>query len=120
MDCKVLFTDDSVCCGAAQSAVDQATSRGVLFVASAGNEGVDTDSTPHYPSSLPDDIVLAVAATDRTGALWCASSGETYMCASVHVRSILVIVCMGIALYCWWLFHVMPCTTASPYQISRK
>ena len=42
----------------------------VLFVASAGNDGIDTDTTPHYPSSLPDDIVLSVAATTGGGVLW--------------------------------------------------
>ena len=56
--------------GAVQTAIDQATQRGVLFVASAGNDGVNTDTTPHYPSSLPDDIVLAVGASTRTDTLW--------------------------------------------------
>ena len=58
-----------------QTAIDQATQRGVLFVASAGNEGANTDVTPHYPSSLPDDIVLAVGASTRTDTLWYALHG---------------------------------------------
>ena len=44
----------------------------MLLVASAGNDGVNTDTTPHYPSSLPDDIVLAVAATTKANMIWCA------------------------------------------------
>ena len=51
-----------------------ATQRGVLFVASAGNDGVNTDLQPHYPSSLPDNIVLAVAATTRKNTIWYASA----------------------------------------------
>ena len=61
--------------GLMQTAIDQATQRGVLFVASAGNDGVNTDVTPHYPSSLPDDIVLAVGASTRTDTLWYAAHG---------------------------------------------
>ncbi|KAK9808130.1 hypothetical protein WJX73_010273 [Symbiochloris irregularis] len=54
-----------------QTAVDALTSRGILFLASSGNEGYNTDTTPHYPSSLSADIVLAVAATnDKNGRLW--------------------------------------------------
>ena len=56
-----------------QSAINEATQRGVLFVASAGNDGVNTDTTPHFPSSLPDDIVLAVAASTRTDTIWWVS-----------------------------------------------
>ncbi|KAK9808061.1 hypothetical protein WJX73_000076 [Symbiochloris irregularis] len=53
-----------------QAAVNQATQRGVLFVASAGNDGDDTDTTKHYPSSLPDAVVLAVAASNSANSLW--------------------------------------------------
>lgn len=49
-----------------QAAVGHAASMGVLFVASAGNNGEDTDTVEHFPSGLPDDIVLAVAAGDRS------------------------------------------------------
>src|SRR6266545_2835636 len=45
-------------------AIIYATSKGVLVVAAAGNLG---DATPHYPAAFPE--VLAVGATDNTGAL---------------------------------------------------
>jgi subtilisin family serine protease len=43
----------------------EAAANDVLLVASAGNEGVDTDVVPHFPSSLPHENVISVAATFR-------------------------------------------------------
>ncbi len=60
-----------------QAALDHLSARGALVVASAGNDGMDTDTTPHYPSSLPDDIILAVGASTRQNALWWATSSVT-------------------------------------------
>jgi len=37
-----------------------------LFVAAAGNSNVDTDSSPHYPSSYGHDNVISVASTQQT------------------------------------------------------
>ena len=57
------------CC--AQTAVNQASSRGVLVVCSAGNDGENTDTTNHYPSSLQVDVILSVgASTQTTDKLW--------------------------------------------------
>ena len=42
---------------------------GVLFVAAAGNDGVDNDVTPHYPSSYDLENVIAVASTDHNDLL---------------------------------------------------
>lgn len=53
-----------------QTAVIQASTRGVLVVCSAGNDGVDTDTTPHYPSSLPVDVVFSVGASTTNDTLW--------------------------------------------------
>jgi subtilisin family serine protease len=50
-------------------------SLGVLFVASAGNDGTDSDVTPHYPSSLPNANVISVGALEEAGSLW---SGSNY------------------------------------------
>ena len=55
---------------ALQTAAAHAASRGVLLVASAGNGGLDTDIVDHFPSSLPDAAVVAVAASTRDGSLW--------------------------------------------------
>jgi len=49
--------------------------RGSLIVASAGNEGVNTDTTAHYPSSLPDAVIMAVAASTNTNQVWCGARG---------------------------------------------
>ena len=42
---------------------------GVLFVAAAGNNGVNTDFSPNYPSSYDLDCIVAVAATDHNDQL---------------------------------------------------
>lgn len=36
----------------------------ILFVAAAGNDEVDNDANPHYPSSYEHESVLAIASTD--------------------------------------------------------
>jgi subtilisin family serine protease len=50
---------------ALQDAIDAARQAGVLFVAAAGNSAVNTDISPHYPSSYPLDNIIAVAASDH-------------------------------------------------------
>ena len=42
---------------------------GQLFVAAAGNDGVDNDATPHYPSSYDLPNIIAVAAIASDGSL---------------------------------------------------
>jgi subtilisin family serine protease/subtilisin-like proprotein convertase family protein len=48
-----------------KEAIDNARARGHIFVAAAGNNGVNTDQHPEYPGSYPLDNVVSVAATDR-------------------------------------------------------
>lgn len=38
---------------------------GIMFVASAGNDAVDTDLSPHYPSSYTNPSVISVASSTR-------------------------------------------------------
>ncbi|HWO23708.1 MAG TPA: S8 family serine peptidase, partial [Kofleriaceae bacterium] len=38
---------------------------GMLFIAAAGNNGSNTDASPHYPSSYDLTNIISVAATDR-------------------------------------------------------
>jgi len=45
-------------------AISAAQDAGHLFVAAAGNDGVDTDITPSYPASYDLDNIVSVAATD--------------------------------------------------------
>ncbi|MGC6452923.1 MAG: S8 family serine peptidase [Candidatus Puniceispirillaceae bacterium] len=41
----------------------------MLFIVSAGNDGVDLDQTPVYPAALPLDNLLAVTSSDDFGRL---------------------------------------------------
>ncbi|MDH4239042.1 MAG: S8 family serine peptidase, partial [Phycisphaerae bacterium] len=65
-----------------ETAITDARDQGVLFVAAAGNSGVDNDSQPHYPSSYDVSNVIAVAATDDDDAL---ASFSNYGAESVDV-----------------------------------
>ncbi len=51
------------------AAIGAANDAGILFIAAAGNDGSDNDSSPHYPSSYDNDNVIAVAATDHNDAM---------------------------------------------------
>jgi subtilisin family serine protease len=45
-------------------AISEAGDRGVLFVAAAGNEGENADSSPEYPAAFDLPNVISVAASD--------------------------------------------------------
>ncbi len=58
--------------GADQSlldAINTAGNLGVLFIAAAGNNSSNNDSTPFYPACYDSQYVVAVAATDHNDAL---------------------------------------------------
>jgi subtilisin family serine protease/subtilisin-like proprotein convertase family protein len=46
------------------SAINNGGDAGILFAAAAGNDGVNTDTTPHYPSANNSQYIVSVAATD--------------------------------------------------------
>ncbi|MEK7354943.1 MAG: S8 family serine peptidase, partial [Bdellovibrionota bacterium] len=46
------------------SILDDARSKGILFVFAAGNESSDNDLMPAFPASYPHDNIISVAATD--------------------------------------------------------
>lgn len=50
-------------------AITRAHTAGIVFVAAAGNDGLNNDSVASYPSNYPIDNVIAVAAIDQSGAL---------------------------------------------------
>lgn len=50
-----------------QDAINKAHSRGIIFVAAAGNERNDNDKSPTYPSNYQH--VISVASTEQNGAL---------------------------------------------------
>jgi len=55
--------------GGMESAIIAARDQGVLFVAAAGNAGVNTDVTANYPSNYAVSNVISVAATNSTDTL---------------------------------------------------
>ncbi len=50
-------------------AIDASEAADILFVAAAGNDALDNDLNPHYPSSYEHDSILSVASTDRNDAM---------------------------------------------------
>jgi subtilisin family serine protease len=54
---------------ALQDAIGRANTAGILFIAAAGNDGLNTETTLSYPSGYPNDNIIAVAAIDKTGLL---------------------------------------------------
>jgi subtilisin family serine protease len=54
---------------ALNNAIANARSRGVIFVAAAGNESNNNDSRPTYPANYNHDNVVSVAATDSADRL---------------------------------------------------
>lgn len=51
------------------AAITKANANGMLFVAAAGNDGRNNDTTPSYPASYNAPNVIAVAASDSNDAL---------------------------------------------------
>jgi subtilisin family serine protease len=54
---------------ALQDAIARADAAGHLFVAAAGNNGSNNDTTPSYPASYTNPNIISVAATDDRDAL---------------------------------------------------
>jgi subtilisin family serine protease len=50
---------------AVYDSINEAGKQGVLFVAAAGNDGLDNDQSPHYPANYALDNIVSVAALDR-------------------------------------------------------
>ena len=80
---------------AASNAIDSARSAGVIFVTSAGNEGLNIDTNPRYPSCFGIDNIVSVAATTRTDALW---SSSNYGATNVDLAA------PGVAMYSTFAF----------------
>lgn len=65
---------------ALQTAAQAVSGQNVFLATSAGNDGVDNDALPHYPSQLSASLpgVVAVAASDQSDNLWTRSDyGKT-------------------------------------------
>lgn len=50
---------------ALKEAIFAADSAGAIFIVAAGNDAVDNDLMPHFPSSYDNENIVSVAATDR-------------------------------------------------------
>jgi subtilisin family serine protease len=50
-------------------AIERANTAGILFIAAAGNSGVNIDNSPSYPASYTNANIIAVAAIDQNGAI---------------------------------------------------
>lgn len=48
-----------------RDAIEYADQHGVIFVAAAGNDGVNSDTSANYPSSYSVANILSIASTDR-------------------------------------------------------
>lgn len=66
------------------SAINYARSKGVLFVAAAGNESLNTDLAPFYPAGFSLDNILSVAASDSSDTL---ADFSNYGAASVDLAA---------------------------------
>ncbi|MDB5968230.1 MAG: peptidase in kexin sedolisin [Hydrocarboniphaga sp.] len=67
---------------ALKDAIDRSGVAEILFIAAAGNDGVDDDVSPHYPSSYDSETIVSVASIDSSGAL---SSFSNYGAVSVDI-----------------------------------
>lgn len=67
-----------------KDAIDAAGAQGRLFIAAAGNDGVDIGSYPHYPSSYACSNLVAVAATDRKDML---AAFSNFNSSGVHIAA---------------------------------
>lgn len=65
-----------------QDAIERANKAGILFVAAAGNEGLNIDVTLSYPAAYPNENIIAVASIGKTGLL---SSWSNYGATKVDI-----------------------------------
>lgn len=63
-------------------AIERANTAGILFIAAAGNDGLNTETNTSYPSGYPNTNIIAVASITSTGAL---SSFSNYASTKVDI-----------------------------------
>ena len=64
--------------------IQAANNSDMLFVAAAGTDGRNNDTTPHYPASFTSSNVISVAAVNNSGTL---ESFSNYGATSVHLAA---------------------------------
>jgi len=62
----------------------EAKNKGILFIAAAGNDSENADSSPHYPAGYQVDNVIAVAASTNRDTL---ADFSTYGKRTVHIAA---------------------------------
>ncbi|MEN6308588.1 MAG: S8 family serine peptidase [Anaerohalosphaeraceae bacterium] len=63
---------------ALKDAIDTAKVNNLLFVAAAGNDGINTDNSPHYPSCYTlENIIAVLATTDNDSKASFSNYGKT-------------------------------------------
>lgn len=67
---------------ALQDAIERSNQANIVFVASAGNDGANTDATPSYPACYPNANIISVASITSTGTL---SSFSNYGLTTVDI-----------------------------------
>ena len=65
-----------------QTAIQNHANAGILFVAAAGNESANNDTTASYPANYPISNIISVAALDRSDRL---ASFSNYGATKVHI-----------------------------------
>ncbi len=71
------------------NAIEAARTAGQLFVAAAGNAGVNNDASANYPSSYSHPNIISVAATDRNDnlAVWSTGGGSNWGLNTVDIAA---------------------------------
>jgi subtilisin family serine protease len=67
---------------ALQDAIGRANDAGILFIAAAGNDGLNTETSTSYPSGYPNANIIAVASITSSGAI---SSFSNYAATKVDL-----------------------------------
>lgn len=67
---------------ALQDAIERANAANILFIAAAGNDGLNTETSGSYPSGYPNANIIAVASITSTGGL---SSFSNYAATRVDL-----------------------------------
>jgi subtilisin family serine protease len=65
-----------------QDAIKRAEDADILFIAAAGNDGANIETSTSYPSGYPNSNIIAVASITNTGAL---SSFSNYAATKVDI-----------------------------------
>ena len=71
-----------------KEAIDQANRMGVLFVAAAGNSGINIDILPVYPAAFESGNIITVAATDHNDELAYVNDGDVNWGSNRGVESV--------------------------------